>query len=158
MNPFRHAGCLGWLIVSSATGQVTPAHPTNFKTRPIGDRAAIGGDLVPAPGKSTTRHITYFVLSESRQWTSSEGKPITGKLIAFEDQVVESTPEASETAPVPPRHPTVIAAGKVRLLVNNKPFEVALERLSPPDREFIEKTRATHAAGKIPPPGTPPGT
>ena len=39
--------------------------------------------------------------------------------------------------PAPPANPTVTRAGKVRMLVNQKPVEIALDRLSEADREFI---------------------
>jgi hypothetical protein len=146
MKGFLLAGLLGSHVVLSASAQVTPAHPKNFKTRPIGARGASATEILRPEEPPKVRQITYFVLADFRQWTSSDGRPLSGKLIAFEDLVVE-TPQGSElpSAAVPPEHPTVVAAGKVRLLVNNKPFEVPLERLSQTDRDFVEKLRAAHA-------------
>jgi hypothetical protein len=145
MNASWIAASLGLLAISAAA-QVTPASPKKFTTRPIGSRSGVGAEVIPPPEDPKTRHITYFVLSESREWTSADGKPITGKLIAFENLVVDM-PKGSAQAdsPVPPVNPTVISAGKLRLLVNNKPFEVPLERLSQEDREFAENVRAAHA-------------
>lgn len=146
MNQPWIAGFLGLLVISSASGQVTPASPKKFTTRPIGGRSGVGAELTPPPEDPTTRFVTYFVLSESRGWTSADGKPITGKLIAFENGIVEMPKGSAQAAAVdPPANPTVTSAGKARLLVNNKPFEVPLARLSEADREFIENTRAAHA-------------
>jgi hypothetical protein len=85
------------------------------------------------------RYVTYAVLSVSRIWTSTEGKTIQGKLIAFEDMVVEAPKgEPAPPSPSPPESPTVIRDGKVRLLVGDKPSEFPITRLREPDREFIE--------------------
>lgn len=146
MNHPWTAGFLGLLFISSAAGQVTPASPKKFATRPIGSGSGAGVEITPPPDDPKTRYVTYCVLSESREWTSSDGKPISGKLIAFENLVVEMPKGSVQApAPVPPAHPTVISSGKLRLLVNNKPFEVPLERLSQEDRDFAEKIRAAHA-------------
>ena len=47
--------------------------------------------------------------------------------------------------PAPPTKPTVARGGKVRLLVNQKPVEIALDRLSEADREFIAQLQASLA-------------
>ena len=139
---------LAFLVVTPAAhAQVVPANPTKFKTRSIGGNT--GGDVRVTPrddGPDMRRFVTYLVLADSRTWTSADGKPVTGKLIAFEDLVVE-VPAGSAEPPQPalPEHPTVVRAGKARLLVNNKPFEIPLARLSAPDREFIEAIRAARA-------------
>ena len=140
------AALLGFLVISFASAQVTPAHPKKFTTRSIGERGASTSEILAPPEDPKVRHVTYFVLTDFRQWTSSDGKPLSGRLIAFEDLVVE-TPKGSDqpSAPVPPENPTVVAAGKLRLLVNNKPFELPLERLSQADQDFVETVRAAHA-------------
>ena len=75
--------------------------------------------------------------------TSTEGKALTAKLIAFEDLVVEAPKGAPQPAtPPPPAIPTVIHGGKIRLVGTQKPFELALDRLSQPDRDFVEQVRA----------------
>ena len=141
------SGFLAVLASVSAAAQVSPAHPNGFKTRPIGD--ALGGavEVIPRDAPAKVRQVTYLVLSDMREWTSSEGQPSRGKLIAFEDLVVSQPAREGHAAQAtaPPAHPSVVAGGKVRLLVNQKPFEVALARLSLADREFIEKTRVFHA-------------
>lgn len=143
-----------WLVgifalgtIPASLGQVTPAHPDRFITRPIGDAAKTGAEIVPQEKK--VRQVTYFVLSEARPWTSADGKPVSGKLIAFENLVVEMN-NGAETTPEPPRHPTVVKDGKIRLLVQQKPFEVPVARLSEPDQQFIARIRERHAK----PPGS----
>lgn len=44
--------------------------------------------------------------------------------------------------PAPPAHPTVTRNGKIRLLVNKKALEIALDTLSQTDREFIDQMAA----------------
>ena len=126
---------------------VAPASPKKFITRPLGNTASAGATIEQVrPEDSKTRYVTHLVLSEVRQWTSSDGKPLVGKLIAFEDLVAE-TPKgaAAPEPPTPPEHPTVVRGGKVRLLVNQKAFEVFLARLSAEDQTLVEQTRLAHA-------------
>ncbi len=122
--------------------------PRGIDSRSGGGRTSGGVEINPGggSGKPKARYTTYLVLVDTRQWTSNDGTPLMGKLIAFEDLVVEA-PKGDEPpeSPVPPRHPTVVRQSKVRLLVDNKPFEVPLERLGASDRELIEKTRLAHA-------------
>lgn len=92
------------------------------------------------------RYVTHIVLFENRIWTSSEGKPLQAKLIAFEDLTVE-VPKGSPAPvmPAPPSHPTVIRAEKIRLLVEQKVVEIALARLSQQDQEFVSQIKASLA-------------
>ncbi len=121
--------------------------PKKFKTR------AVGGGVNPGatvdPGKSTNpsvRYVTHIVLCDSRMWTNTEGKPLEAKLIAYEDLVAEAPDGAAEPVmPAPPADPTVTRGGKVRLLVSQKPAEIALDRLSVADREFIAQLQAALA-------------
>ncbi|MES2921273.1 MAG: hypothetical protein V4819_06995 [Verrucomicrobiota bacterium] len=143
---------LALLGVTPVWAQVDfPANPTvapkKYTTR------AIGGGVNPGasvdPGKSanpTMRYITHIVLCDTRMWTSTEGKPLEAKLIAFEDLVAEApTGSAEPVMPAPPANPTGTRGGKVRLLVNRKPVETALDRLSPGDREFVDQLQAALA-------------
>ncbi len=41
-----------------------------------------------------------------------------------------------------PDKPTLIREGKVRLLINKKPVEIPLERLSNDDRKYVEDLNA----------------
>lgn len=136
-----------------AIAQVVPATPKGFTTRAIGggSSSGIGVATQPKPQEKTVRTISYITLSEPRQWKSADGKSLLGKLIAFEDLIVETTiaADAKPTPATPPQmpdKPTVVRDAKARLFINNKPFEVALNRLSEDDQKFIENIRASIAA------------
>ena len=131
----------------AARSQVVPATPSKFTTRGVGGGGTTGSASVGFAGsakpQSVVRTTTHIVLGDTRQWKSTDGKTLLGKLIAFEDLVVEMKIE-SGVKPVPaappamPEKPTVIRDGKARLLIDNKPFEVPLERLSDEDRKQVE--------------------
>ena len=92
------------------------------------------------------RYVTHIILHEYRMWSNTEGKPLEAKLIAFEDLVAEAPKgSAAPVMPAPPAHPTVSRNGKIRLLVKQKPVEIALDRLSLSDREFIDQMKAALA-------------
>lgn len=146
--------CLAGLMAASsmATAQVTPTTPTKFGTRTLDASGASAGIVsTPKPSQVTTRVITFFTLSQSRQWKSSDGRSLVGKVVAFEDLVTTSTtgsPAAPAAAPAMPANPTVVRDGKVRLLVDGKPYEVPLDRLSEEDRKFVEALRTAVAPKK----------
>lgn len=125
-----------------------PATPKGF-TKRVGDAGGginiSPGITPPPPQPRLVRTTTYVTLSENRQWTSADGKPVLGRLIAFEDIVVETRGNEAVPAPQMPATPTVVKDGRARLLVNTKPFELALERLSQADRDFIENIRGAVA-------------
>lgn len=150
MKFFITLGCLGIALTGTVNAQiVTPASPKNFKPRPIGGNTG-GGHVEVIPkegGVPKKRTITYMVLSESRPWTSTEGKVLEAKLIAFEDIIIEGE---STAAPEPPPHPTVVRNGKVRLLAGKKSYELDLSRLTEADRNFIEQIRLRYQK-KTPP-------
>jgi uncharacterized Zn-binding protein involved in type VI secretion len=138
---------IAFSTVPPLRAQVVPATPTKFDTRGIGDTVKGGGavNVTPQRTQTTVRTITHIVLGEPRQWKMSDGKSFIGKLIAFEDIVVEGNATA---APVVPKNPTVVRDGKARVLVNSKPFEIALDRLGAEERKFIEETRSAVEAKK----------
>lgn len=145
------------LLLGTATTMaqiVIPATPKKFTKRVEGGgSASLGPGLAPSTPKPppVTRTTTYFTLSDSRQWTSTDGKPLLAKLVAFEDIVIETLGnQAPATPPAMPANPTVVRDGKARLLSGNKPYEVPLDRLSQPDRDFIEGIRAAVAAKNAP--------
>lgn len=139
---------LGAQVVSPTTGK-------KFETRTINgsggnNGVSINGSTTP-PAPPKAKLVSYFSLSESRQWKSSDGRSLLGSIIAFEESVIEidaanpaAAREAAQKAPPAklPEKPTLIRDGKVRLLVNNKPYEVALELLSTEDRKFVEDLNA----------------
>lgn len=147
---------LAFLIVTlaySACAQVVPATPTKFGMRGVGagtsgnSSTSIGLAPNAANPKPVVKQISYISLSESRQWTSNDGRTLIGKLIAFEqsEEVLAEGQAPSTEAPKLPARPTVIRDGKTRLLVEQKPFELPLERLSEADQEFVRKLDATIA-------------
>jgi hypothetical protein len=154
----------GWLIGMLLTGMlltggisaqvVIPAMPKKLVTRPIGGSSSGGVEVMPKGGSDgqKERYTTHFVLSEDRQWTSSDGQTLQAKLIAFEDMVMDKPNENTQLPPpVPPANPTVIRNGKIRLLSQKKPFELALERLNHADRDFVAQIHAAHAKKPSPP-------
>ncbi len=143
---------LGLFLASSVFGQSDfPANPMvtpkKFTTRPIGGGVNTGAVIDSAKTENPkVRYVTHIVLYENRMWTSTEGKPLEAKLIAFEDLVAEAPKGTAEPVmPAPPANPTVTRGGKVRLLVDKKPVEIALDRLSAQDREFIGQIQAALA-------------
>jgi hypothetical protein len=133
-------------LLSSAIGQVVPAQPSTFKSRPVGaGSSSTGLQAAPKPPAQIVT-VTYLTLSPARQFTSSEGKPLLAKLIAWEDFTVSGSGGAPQLA----APPTVVKDGKARLLVGRQPFAIALERLAPQDREFVEKVRVAAAAQPVP--------
>src|SRR5438046_2105158 len=91
---FRVVTALALMGMQSLRSQVVPATPEKFSTRGIGERntgSAIG--FTPAKPQATTRTVTRIVLSPVRLWKTADGKSFSGKLIAFEDLVVETKQE-----------------------------------------------------------------
>jgi hypothetical protein len=135
------------LVSGLALAQVTPAHPDRFTNRPTGGASTGGVEVLPKDGGApkTARYITHIVLSTNRFWTSSDGKLVEGKLIAFEDMITEA-PQGAEPPPnpTPPETPTVVREGKIRLLIKNKPVLVMLSRFSAGDLEFVEQVRKAY--------------
>ena len=153
--------CLGMLTTQA---QVVPTTPTKFTKRDVGAGASTSTTISSTGAGSATagvsqpkteamvRTITYVVLSRPRQWTSNDGKPLLAELIGFEDVVTMATKSEAAAAnakpTMPPGKPTVVRDGKVRLLVNQKPFEVSLDRLSPADQEFVNTMKRAVDATK----------
>jgi hypothetical protein len=121
--------------------------PTSFEPRNTGQTSEIEPETEPATprNESVKRYVSQLELSESRSWTSTDGKVIEASLIAFEDMVVEARDGARPSEPKPPKHPTVVQNSSVRLFVNRKPVILELRRLSPADQAFVEQVRLQHA-------------
>lgn len=121
--------------------------PKKSATRPIG--GGVNPGIVVEPGKATApkvRYTTHIVLCPYRMWSNTEGKPLEAGLIAFEDLVAEAPKGTAEPVmPEPPSNPTLIRDGKIRLLVKQKPVEIAVEKLSLADREFVDQMKAALA-------------
>ena len=117
--------------------------PNGFKTRTTSGSTDTGATVKPS--EKSVRNVTHIVLFEYRMWSSTEGKPLEAKLLAFEDLVAEAPPGTTPEMPAPPAHPTVVRNGNVRLLVGKKPVVVPLSRLSEADREFVADIEAALA-------------
>ncbi len=147
------------LFVHAAVAQAIPATPKKFTKRGLSSTTANGGSVgistVTPPAPAKVRYVMHTTLCEPRQWQSNDGKSLLGQLIAFEDQFTEIEQGAPAPSFTPPANPTVVKDGKARLLVNQKPFELPLDRLSQKDRDFVEQIRVS-AMGKTAQPGTPP--
>lgn len=136
------------ITIQLAAQTIVPTTPTQFGKRQMGGtgngNAAVNASVPAAESKA--RVVSYFAVEAPRQWKSTDGKSLLGSLIAFEDSVVTVTganagaaAAAAQTtvAPKPPEKFTLIREGKVRLLVNQKPFEISLDRLSEADRLHV---------------------
>ncbi|MEO7098401.1 MAG: hypothetical protein ABI162_03500 [Luteolibacter sp.] len=152
MKRLRIVGLLGLSVISPAFSQTDfPGNPMvtpkKFVTRPIGGGVNTGATVEPAkPEETKVRYVTHLVLYENRMWTNTEGKPLEAKLIAFEDLVTEAPKGTAEPVmPTPPANPTVTRGGKIRLLVDKKPVEISLARLSQSDQEFVQQMQAALA-------------
>jgi len=146
---------LSLAFATMAPAQIaTPTTPSQFGKRGIAGGAATGTASVNArsvAAGATARLTSHYSFGELRQWKSADGRSLLGKMIAFEDAVIEvKRPTAAEAhaaamaapTPKPPARFTVIQQDKIRLLVNNKPFEVPLEKLSAEDQAFAKKVEA----------------
>ncbi|MBX3740279.1 MAG: hypothetical protein KF712_04765 [Akkermansiaceae bacterium] len=117
--------------------------PKKYTKREVGGGAEPGAKVESPAESGMARYVTHVVLYDTRFWTSVEGKPLAGKLIAFEDLVVTAPKGAPmPPMPAPPSKPTIVRDGSVRLLVEKKPVVVSLERLSWQDRELIDGIQA----------------
>jgi hypothetical protein len=125
----------------------TPKTPTAFVPRNIDGSQDIQPNIAPSRTKDEiiTRAVTHVVLGDQRQWASADGRTIEAKLIAFEDLVLESKKGAAAAMPEPPKHPTVVRDGSIRLSMKGKPVVIALSKLSVADQEYVEKIRVRHA-------------
>ena len=134
---------------------ILPSTGKRFDTRVIngsGGNSAVNINNAAKPAPPTkTRLISYFILGDTRQWKSTDGRSLLGSIITFEESVIEfdaanpaAAREAVAKAPPAkmPEKPTLVREGKVRLLVNQKPVEVPLERLSDEDRKYVEDLNA----------------
>jgi hypothetical protein len=132
----------------------TPTTPTKFGQRGISGGTNSGNASVNATttAEATARITSHYSFGELRQWKSADGRSLLGKMIAFEDAVIEvkrqTATEAQSAAmaapaPKPPVKFTLLREGKIRLLVNNKPFEVPLDKLSAEDQTFAKQVEAT---------------
>jgi hypothetical protein len=142
-----HRSFFLWMGLVACLHAQAPKTPTAFEPRNIDGSQDIQPNIAPSRSKDeiVTRAVTHVVLGDQRQWASADGRTIDGKLIAFEDLLLESKKGVAPAMPDPPKHPTVVRDGKIRLSVNQKPVVIALSKLSVADQEYVEKIRVRHA-------------
>ena len=149
MNAFLPSAVFGLLTTLPLAAQVAiPTTPKKFDTNRIGEAASGGTSLnfaKPTQPQTIVRTTTHIVLGEPRQWKMADGKSFVGKLIAFEDIVVQGTAAAPMNVP---KKPTVVRNAAARFYVDSKTYEVALDKLGAEERKFIEETAAAIAAKK----------
>lgn len=143
------------VVAAPSQAQVVPTTPGKFTLKPMGETGTSAGIAsTPRPSETSYRQVTYITLSQPRQWKSADGRSLLGKLIAFEDIVSVSKNAAPDAKTVPemPSVITVVRGGKARLLVNSKPYEVALDRLGEEERNFVKSIESgvKAQAGKKP--------
>jgi hypothetical protein len=142
---------IGWTMATAAFGQIVmPGGAKNPGNRSIGNTVNGGVDGgATISGKQTPpkkRYTTHIILAETRIWRNADGRTKEGKLLAFEDVVVEVPGDVAETPmPVPPANPTLVRNGKVRMLIGKEIFEVAVSSLVKIDQDYIEGIRASLA-------------
>jgi hypothetical protein len=142
------------LLAGQGLAQKTLPPPPGYPGKPRTTGGTGGVQILPRDdSREQTKYTTRIMLSDSRSWTSSDGKLLEGRLIAFEDLVVEAPKGAEPPAPPkPPEKPTVIRDGKIRLqLANRKIVEIPLDRLSEADREFVAHKHKTYREEPPPP-------
>ena len=144
MKPSRRlTSALLLAVPAAALAQVVPTTPTKFSTKPVGAATATTGATINPPSTApTVKHITYLTLSPLRQWTSTDGRTLMGKLIAWEETVTTGPAPQSATAPPVTTQPTVLKNNQIRLLIDHKAYPVPLERLDPDARKFIGELQA----------------
>ena len=142
-----HRSFFLWFSLIACLHAQVPKTPTAFEPRRIDGSQDIQPNIAPTQSKNQTitRAVTHVVLCEQRQWASLDGRTIEAKLIAFEDLVAETKSGAVVAMPEPPKNPTVVRDGSIRLSVKGKPVVIALSKLSAADQEFVEKLRIRHA-------------
>ena len=116
------------LLAAGLLGQSLTVLAQNAR-QPIGGGGNFGGGgLVKpsAPKKTITRTITYLALTKERQWLNASGKSIFATLVAFDS--------GDKAKSIPP---TIIKAGKIRLLKEKKVFLLPLDNLSPKHRSEV---------------------
>jgi hypothetical protein len=144
MQPVLIASFLAAFHLIASAQMEIPGNPIVGKGKTT--TRGVGGNIDPGAtveqgGAAATRYVTHIVLHESRTWTSTDGKPLEAKLIAFEDLTAE-VPKGSAVPklPAPPARPTLVRDGKIRLMTAGpKFFVIAVDRFSSEDQELIRQ-------------------
>ncbi len=125
--------------VGSAAAQtaspVTPSHPARFEIRGVG--SGVGAGVIVSEVKRTAVQKTVFIaVSPDRQWTSKDGRTITGSLLAFEEGEVDKAP----------RPLTLIKDGKIRILKSGatKPSVFPVTLLTEEGQTYVQALDASN--------------
>ena len=131
---------LGVTLASPALAQivfpVTPATPTDFETKDLGNSLSSEGLIKETPPPQTIRK-TFTLVTPVREWRNAKGVIVKGALVAF-----EAGDHSKSDHPL-----TLVHEGKVRLLVDGKKNYslIALSSLSKADRDYINAQIAARA-------------
>lgn len=116
---------LGELVTGCTTIPIAVQGKDTFYLASSGRRCivkCVSGTGSPAGGSATSATSGEY---EIRTWKDASGRSITGKLVAYEGGGTKS--------------PVLVRDGKVRLQMGTKVYDLPLSRLSPADREYVEK-------------------
>lgn len=122
--------CWGQDQVVIPPSPVTPSTPKESETRINGSGSGVGAGI--RQQKREPRKIHYIAVTESRIWTSGDGRIVRASMLAYEPGPL---PQGS-SKPL-----TLVRDGKIRLLLDAKKTvsEYPLEKLSKEDQAFVEK-------------------
>lgn len=131
--------CLGQGAVEIPPSPVTPATPTGFETRGTGSGSGVGVRVKEVERK--VKKVHYIAVTESRVWTSADGRLVRAALLAYEQGPVRE--DSSEPL-------TLVRDGKIRLLLEKRKqlVEYALEKLSKADQAHVKKLVAAQERAK----------
>lgn len=138
-------GALAIAILATVVSPAFSSDPAEARKR-LTERSGGGAGVVTVKRKNQKSGTVYITsVSPLRQWTSSDGRIMQGRLLAF------SAPKPGEKGEV-----VVIKEGKVRLLRfgTKWPSDLYLSTLSKEDQKFVMKI--VKEAAKGPPPKTEP--
>lgn len=130
-------------VCASFVVPVFSSDPAEARKRLIERSGGGVGVITPNQKGSQTTTVYITALSPLREWISSDGRRMQGRLLAF------SAPKPGEKGKV-----IVLKEGKVRMLRSGMrvPSDILLSMLSAEDQKFVLKIAAEAAKG--PPPQT----
>jgi hypothetical protein len=118
---------LGELVSGCSTIPIAVHGKDTFYLASAGRRCivkCVSGSGASAGGPATSASASGGAY-ESRTWKDASGRSITGKLVAYEGGGTAS--------------PVLVRDGRIRLQMGTKTYDLPLARLSPSDREYVEK-------------------
>ena len=134
---FRYA--MATALLASAVEAVLADDPAADARKRMVERPGGGiGFVTPARKQQKVTTIYITAISQLREWTSSDGRKMQGRLLAY------SAPKPGETGQV-----VVIKEGKIKLLRSGtkKPADLLLSKLSKEDQDFVRQIAEKAAKG-----------